>query len=132
MMERFSYKMLDNLYLSIKNIHIRFESTSTADKLYSFGFSLEALDLYAVDAKNEKVFIDRSKLDMSQALFRKKIEMKNYAVYCNWGNQNFISVLPPSQEKKMDEQMMKSILTKDKSNTSLNYILVMNVLGVID
>ena len=103
MMEKFSYKMLDNLYLSIKNIHIRFESTNIADKLYSFGFSLESLDLYAVDAKNEKVFIDRSKLDMRQALFRKRIEMRNFAVYSNWGNQKFISLLSSKEEKQMDE-----------------------------
>jgi hypothetical protein len=42
-MDRLSYKMLDNLYLSIKNIHLRFEEKETGTALkygYSFGCSL--------------------------------------------------------------------------------------------
>ena len=33
-------RILDNLQLTIKNIHIRFEDTELADKPYSLGISL--------------------------------------------------------------------------------------------
>lgn len=76
LIDRIAYKMLDNLYLSIKNIHIRFEEKDAEGPLkygYSFGCSLESIDVFAVGPNNEKVFIDRSKLTGAQALIRKKI-----------------------------------------------------------
>lgn len=104
-MDSLAYKMLDNLYLSVKNIHIRFEEralSNSASRPYSFGISLESLDLFAVDAKDQKVFVDRSKLNMSEALFRKKVEMRNFSVYCNYGKQSFVSELNLSDEKAVN------------------------------
>jgi hypothetical protein len=60
--------------------------------------------------------------------------MKNLAVYCNHGPQEFISSFPPRTEKKMDELLTKQILTTKQPGTNSvnNYILVMNVLGTVD
>jgi hypothetical protein len=52
-------KMFDNLYLNIKNVHLRFENV---EKQFSFGLLLDSLDIHAVDEKNNPIFIDRSKL----------------------------------------------------------------------
>lgn len=87
LLENFTMRMLDNLYLSVKNIHLRFEERGhyNPNKIsYSFGISLESLDLCAVDSQNKKVFVDRAKLDMSATTLRKRVEMKNLAVYCNF------------------------------------------------
>ena len=53
--------MFDNLQLSIKKIHIRFEKNSS-NQVYSFGCTSESLELYTVDSNHQKMFIDRSKL----------------------------------------------------------------------
>jgi hypothetical protein len=55
LIDRIAYKMLDNLYLSIKNIHIRFEEKDVDSGLkygYSFGCSLESIDVFAVGTNN--------------------------------------------------------------------------------
>lgn len=101
---------------------------------YSFGCSLESLEVYAVDRNNQKVFIDRSKLDMSEALLRKKVEMKNLAIYCNYGKQDFLSALDQSQEGRVSELMMSLILRSGKVEPSNrnNYVLIMNVSGMVN
>lgn len=44
--------------------------------------------MFAIGANNEKVFVDRAKLQQN-AILRKKIEMKNLAMYCNYGETDF-------------------------------------------
>ena len=71
---------------------------------------------------------------MEEALLRRKIEMKNLAVYCNWGVQNFVSRIPIWREEEIYRQMTELILKKgeEENRGRNNYFLVMNVLGIID
>lgn len=52
-------RIIDNLQVTIKDIHIRYEDEIT--KKYSFGVTLEELKIYTVNKKGEPEFIDRSK-----------------------------------------------------------------------
>ena len=48
-------KMLDNLYLTIKNVHLRFEVSQIRSEQaidpFSFGIGIKSLELFAVDEK---------------------------------------------------------------------------------
>lgn len=52
-------KILDNIQVTIKDIHVRYEDEIT--QKYSFGVTLEELRVYTVNKKGEPDFIDRTK-----------------------------------------------------------------------
>ena len=52
-------KIIDNIQITVKNIHVRYEDQIT--KSYSFGFTLEELQIYTVNKHGEPEFIDRAK-----------------------------------------------------------------------
>ncbi len=52
-------KIIDNLQVTIKDIHIRYEDQIYNE--YSFGATLEELKIFTVNENDEPVFIDRTK-----------------------------------------------------------------------
>ncbi len=80
--------MLDNLYLTIRNIHFRFE-VSRPLRLepdatpFSFGVTLQSIELFAVDEKGSRVFIDRTKLTGDKNIIYKKLKLENFGFYWN-------------------------------------------------
>lgn len=50
-------KIIDNLQVTMKDIHIRFESENES---FCLGVSLESFQLHTINSKGESVFIDRS------------------------------------------------------------------------
>ena len=52
-------KIVDNIQLRIQDIHIRFEDHLT--KQYSFGITLEELNVFTVNKNDDSEFIDRTK-----------------------------------------------------------------------
>ncbi len=51
-------KIIDNIQVTVKDIHIRFEDEIT--KKYSFGVTLEELKIFTVNKHDEPEFIDRT------------------------------------------------------------------------
>ena len=57
-MDKLTIKIIDNLQLSIKSIHVRFEDT--IKNKYSWGITLDRLDVFTTNQKWEKEYIDRT------------------------------------------------------------------------
>lgn len=74
-------------------------------------------------------------MQASETFLRKKIEMKNLSVYCNYGESDFITDLESKKnEKTVEEKLLKLIYTRETFNSNKNknnYILIMNVFGFI-
>jgi vacuolar protein sorting-associated protein 13A/C len=51
-------KILDNLQITIRDIHVRYQNDNTK---YSFGVTLEELKLYTVNADDKPEYVDRNK-----------------------------------------------------------------------
>lgn len=72
--------MLDNLYLTIRNIHFRFEvprplKYEPEATSFSFGITLQLIELFSVDDKGNRVFIDRTKLSSDKNIIFKKLKL---------------------------------------------------------
>lgn len=52
-------KVIDNVQVVIKNIHVRCEDELT--KKYSFGITLEELKIFTINKQGQAEFVDRSK-----------------------------------------------------------------------
>ena len=55
-------KIIDNLNISLRNIHLRIENEDTNDQdaTFSIGIILQSVDLYTTDANLKKTYVDRS------------------------------------------------------------------------
>jgi len=55
-------KVLDNLQISLWNIHLRIENEDANDQdaTFSIGINLQSVDLYTIDTNLKKTYIDRS------------------------------------------------------------------------
>ena len=53
-------KVVDNLQITIKNIHIRFEDTILNSTPYSFGITLKEFSAHTCDEQWQPVFLDRT------------------------------------------------------------------------
>lgn len=137
LIDRVCYKMLDNLYLSVGNVHLRFEERGGKGVAgYSFGCSLESVEVFAVGPNNEKVFVDRSKLQPGETLLRKKLEMRNLSIYCNYRETEFLGDKTAFKSEKLVEERLKGLVYRREGfNSALNrsnYILIMNVVGALE
>ena len=74
-------KIIDNLQVTIRDIHIRYEDTLS--KTFAFGVTLEELKLYTVNSKGEPEYVDRSRPENAEEPLRKQLEMYNVGVYWN-------------------------------------------------
>ena len=55
---KISTKIIDNLQITVKNIHLRFEDEIS--KTYAFGVTLEELKMFTVNKNDEPEFVDRT------------------------------------------------------------------------
>lgn len=86
-MDAIQLKMFDNLYLNIKNVHLRFENI---EEKFSFGLLLDSIDIHAVDEKNNPIFIDRSKLKEKEKVIRRKFSLAKFRFYWEPYEDNFV------------------------------------------
>ena len=64
-------KIIDNLQVTIKDIHIRYEDHLTNE--YSFGVTLEELKVYTVNQQNKPEYVDRGKPEYANEPLRKRL-----------------------------------------------------------
>lgn len=110
-------KIIQNLYVTIEGIHIRYEHVSTPHKPIAFGVTLESLLLQSSDAKWQPMFVTKK-----EKCFFKIAALKNLAVYC---------LSEPAlihQEANRDQlaSMKKGILTDAVRPYSDGYLLVLS------
>jgi vacuolar protein sorting-associated protein 13A/C len=108
-------KIIDNLQLTIKDIHIRYEDEIS--KRYSFGVTLEEFKLYTVNAKGESEYIDRNKPEYANEPLRKKLELSNLGIYWNEKSWNFPSV-------DYETHMRSTIAKRGQTTFSHNYLIL--------
>jgi vacuolar protein sorting-associated protein 13A/C len=77
MMAAMVTKIIDNLQVSITNVHVRVESTDIAR--ISTGLTLQAIELCTTDNNWSKQFVDRAK-EQNATLF-KLLSIKQFGVY---------------------------------------------------
>ena len=80
-------KIIDNIQVTVKNIHVRYEDHIT--RKYSFGVTLEELKVYTVNKYGEPEFIDRNKKEYQNEPLRKKLILAELGVYWNESSQFF-------------------------------------------
>jgi vacuolar protein sorting-associated protein 13A/C len=76
-------KIVDNVQVSIKNIHIRFECTLDKNCSFNFGITLDTLNIYTTDERGNKIFIDRSKTENAKLPVNKKLVLDDFSFYWN-------------------------------------------------
>lgn len=75
--DRVMTKVLDNLHLNIKNIHIRIEEPKNLS--YSLGLTLEEIFIVNTNEKWEQIFIDRNKQKNINVF--KLLKISNLGIY---------------------------------------------------
>jgi vacuolar protein sorting-associated protein 13A/C len=85
--DRVLVKVLDNLQVNIKNIHIRIEEPKAPS--YSLGITLEEIFIVNTDDKWEQKFIDRNK-NKNIDIF-KQLKILNFGLYLRTNETYFIS-----------------------------------------
>ena len=56
-------KIVDNLQINLKDIHVRIENQDTLEpeNSFSLGITLQEIDLYTTDEHWKRVYLDRTK-----------------------------------------------------------------------
>lgn len=82
-------KIVDNIQVTIRNVHVRFEDTLT--KRYSWGFCLDKIETFTINKDGEKTFIDRTIEENKNETIRKLLIISNAGIYWNANEQKFIA-----------------------------------------
>lgn len=79
--QKLTMKIVDNLQITIKNIHVRFEDTITNN--YSWGFCLDKIEIYTTNQSGFKTFVDRTDNANKNEPMRKLLIISNAGLYWN-------------------------------------------------
>lgn len=114
--DRVLVKILDNLHINFKNLHIRIEDT-TKRPFYSLGFTLEEMLVVNTNEKWEEKFIDRNKQKDINVF--KLLKIKNFGFYLKTEENFFISTY--EDKKRVYAEMNK--IWDGKSTNNFNYLI---------
>ncbi|KAL4496109.1 hypothetical protein ABPG72_015531 [Tetrahymena utriculariae] len=95
--QKLTMKIVENLQITIRNIHVRFEDTIT--KKYSWGFCLDKIEIYTTNKDGVKTFVDRTVEENKKEPMRKILVISNAGVYWNANETRLISDL--AEEHKL-------------------------------
>ena len=76
-------KVVDNIQVSIKNIHVRYEDSMNFQEPLSLGLTMEKLDIETTNEKWEPEFIDRTHQENKKKPLLKMINLSNIGFYCS-------------------------------------------------
>ena len=95
-------KIVDNLQVSLKNLHVRVEREDiiTPQNSFSLGITLQEIDLYTTNHKWERIYIDRTKDVNKGKAMNKVLKIKNFGVYYKTGETSLISQASDDEEKE--------------------------------
>lgn len=112
-LDKLSMKVLDNLQLTIKNIHVRFEDESSH---CSFGVTLDEIIMVTTDETWTKSFIDRTEEKNKEKPMNKLLRLRNLGVYWNSRETSFLSSL---EKFVIIEKLNRMILKEQTSGLGL-------------
>lgn len=111
-------KIVDNVQVTIKNIHLRYEDSSVfTDNPYSFGFTLEELSAVSADESWIPNFITGVALTT-----RKLLTLKSLSVYWNT-DAHSISSMDPDELLAMFQQIIERNSKVTVSDSEMQYLL---------
>jgi vacuolar protein sorting-associated protein 13A/C len=76
-------RIIDNLQVTLRNIHIRIENQDTIEenRSFSLGVTLQAADLFTTDSSWNKSYIDRSEVKNKDKPVSKLLSIENFGIY---------------------------------------------------
>lgn len=112
--EKLATQIINNVQIKIKDIHIRYEDTSTTSTPFAFGVTLRNLIVHTTDANWKQCL-------MSEAINQvfKIAELEGLAIYMNCNTNTFAS----SSETQFPKLFSDAIASKDQQPEGFNYIL---------
>lgn len=112
--EKLATQIINNVQIKIKDIHIRYEDTSTTSTPFAFGVTLRNLIVHTTDGNWKQCL-------MSEAINQvfKIAELEGLAIYMNCNTNTFAS----SPESQFPKLFTDAIATKDQQPDGFNYIL---------
>ncbi|EGR30928.1 PH domain protein [Ichthyophthirius multifiliis] len=110
--QKLTMKIIDNIQICVKNIHVRYEDTIT--NKYSWGFSLDKIDIFTTNKNGEKVFVDRTLSENKNESMRKLLMISNAGIYWNAKESQMISY---QDDKIKVEKMAGMILREGQEKT---------------
>ena len=139
-------KIVDNVQVSIKNIHIRFECELDQKCSFNFGITMDSLTVFTTDERGNKTFIDRSKAENIRLPVNKKLILDDFSFYWNdKGMQPMANIqfkrdpkgilievpLPADQKAKIISKLRTTIISgmgakKDKVN-DFQYLINLSI-----
>jgi hypothetical protein len=95
--EKLVTKIIDNVQVSIKNIHIRFECSLNPKTHFNFGVTLDGLTIFTTDERGVKQFLDRSKKENEGKPMHKRLFLNDFSFY--WNDKEMAPFFEPKQAK---------------------------------
>ncbi len=90
--EKIKLRIIDNLQVNIKSIHIRFENEGVEglhdEMKYSWGITLDRLEIYTTDDNWKKKFFDRTDAKNKDKNMNKLLILGSFCVYWNSDEKN--------------------------------------------
>ena len=88
--QRLTMKIIDNLEVTLTNIHIRYEDPgiSIPNKCFSLGITIAAIKLSTIDDNGNEAFVVRSTAPKSADIIHKLGKMENLGIYWNSNELN--------------------------------------------
>ncbi len=106
-------KIIDNLQITIKNIHVRFEDT--INNKYSWGFCLDKIEIYTTNKNGEKIFVDRTNNENKNEPMRKLLVISNAGIYWNAHENNILS----NKDDKVKIEIMSGMILREGESKTL-------------
>lgn len=74
-------KIVDNLQVTVSNVHIRYEDGLFSWSPYALGITLKGLDLHTTNERWEPHFLDRTVPENREKPVRKRLKLKDFTIY---------------------------------------------------
>lgn len=103
--DKIKIKILDNLLITIEDVHVRLEETPEDKKLdiSAFGFLMQKFEIKTVDEMGVQIFHDRS---LQSTKIIKMLNLQGFSVYLNSRDTLIIHQLAKSGSKYCDQTQM--------------------------
>lgn len=111
-LEKVTAKVIDNLQITIQDIHIRLEYPWAPN--FSCGVTLEKLDCFTTDSDWNRNFADRQKVSQKGYLIHKLITISGLALY--WHSGDNVNLRDNKDENTIISTLRERIYVMDTSN----------------
>ena len=116
--QRTLMKIVDNIHVNIKNVHIRIEEPNKSP-FYSLGFTLQEMMVINTNEKWEEIFIDRNKYKDLNVY--KLLKIKNFGFYLKHLENDLFSNI--SNQINLKKKVSESFALNDPFGRDFEYLI---------